>query len=61
MDCVSDTDTIQEVFSDYYRTTVLSEETDPNRLHDLRMDLDCYQVYNRAQRYVRQALSRRRR
>ena len=46
LDFMNDTDTIQEAFSDYYRTTVLSEETDPNRLHDLRTDLDNYQVYS---------------
>jgi type I restriction enzyme, R subunit len=31
---------------DYYRTTILSEETDPNKLHDLKADLDGYQVYS---------------
>ena len=45
LDFANDTDTIQEAFADYYRTTILSEETDPNRLHDLRTDLDNYQVY----------------
>ena len=38
-------DTIQEAFADYYRTTILSEETDPNKLHDLKAALDGYQVY----------------
>ena len=46
LDFANDTDTIQEAFSDYYRTTMLSEETDPNRLHDLRTDLDDHQVYS---------------
>ena len=32
-------------FADYYRTTILSEETDPNKLHDLKATLDGYQVY----------------
>ena len=27
------------------RTTILSEETDPNKLHDLKADLDGHQVY----------------
>ena len=35
----------RRAFADYYRTTVLSEETDPNKLHDLKADLDGYQVY----------------
>ena len=39
------TDTIEVAFSDYYRTTVLSKETDSNKLHDLKADLDGYQVY----------------
>ena len=45
LDFMNDTDTIQEAFADYYRTTILSEETDPNKLHDLKADLDGYQVY----------------
>ena len=36
---------LQEAFADYYRTTILSEETDPNKLHDLKAALDGYQVY----------------
>ena len=35
--------------ADYYRTTVLAEETDPDRLHDLKAVLDGYQVYAAAQ------------
>lgn len=45
LDFVNDCDTIEMAFSDYYRTTILSEETDPNKLHDLKSDLDGYQVY----------------
>ena len=45
LDFMNDADTIQEAFADYYRTTVLSEETDPNKLHDLKATLDGYQVY----------------
>jgi len=29
----------------YYRTTILSEETDPSKLHDLKSSFDGYQVY----------------
>jgi len=46
LDFMNDTDTIQAAFSDYYRTTILSDETDPNKLHDLKSDLDNYQVYS---------------
>ena len=49
LDFVNDADTIQNAFADYYRTTVLAEETDPNRLHDLKAALDGLQVYDLAQ------------
>ena len=48
LDFVNDADTIQTAFADYYRTTILSEETDPNTLHDLKAALDGYQVYTDA-------------
>ncbi|OGR41971.1 MAG: DEAD/DEAH box helicase [Elusimicrobia bacterium GWA2_61_42] len=46
LDFQNDVDTIKLAFSDYYRTTVLSEETDPNKLHDLKTALDTAQVYS---------------
>jgi type I restriction enzyme R subunit len=49
LDFMNDSDTIQAAFADYYRTTVLSEETDPNKLHDLKSTLDGYQVYTHEQ------------
>jgi type I restriction enzyme R subunit len=49
LDFMNDADTIQEAFADYYRTTILSEETDPNKLHDLKAALDGYEVYTSAQ------------
>ncbi len=45
LDFMNDADTIQAAFADYYRTTILSEETDPNKLHDLKATLDGCQVY----------------
>jgi type I restriction enzyme R subunit len=36
-------------FADYYRTTVLAEETDPDKLHDLKAALDACEVYDQAQ------------
>jgi type I restriction enzyme R subunit len=45
LDFMNDADTIEEAFSDYYRTTILAEETDPNKLHDLKAALDGYQIY----------------
>jgi type I restriction enzyme, R subunit len=49
LDFMNDVDTIQEAFADYYRTTILAEETDPDKLHDLKAALDGYQVYTIAQ------------
>ena len=46
LDFQNNTETITLAFSDYYRTTVLSEETDPNKLHDLNAALDNAQVYS---------------
>jgi len=49
LDFMNDSDTIQEAFADYYRTTILAEETDPNKLHDVKASLDGYQVYAQVQ------------
>ena len=49
LDFYNDSETIQKSFEPYYRTTILSDETDPNKLHDLKSDLDGYQVYSQAQ------------
>jgi type I restriction enzyme R subunit len=49
LDFMNDSDTIQKAFADYYRTTALAEETDPNKLHDLKTALDAYEVYSTAQ------------
>ena len=49
LDFVNDADMIQTAFADYYRTTVLAEETDPDRLHDLKAELDGFQVYDPSQ------------
>jgi type I restriction enzyme R subunit len=45
LDFMNNSAIIAEAFSDYYRTTILGEETDPNKLHDLKAALDSYQVY----------------
>ena len=46
LDFQNDTETIEKAFAPYYRTTILSRETDPNRLHILKSELDRYQVYS---------------
>ena len=45
LDFVNDEETIRRSFEPYYRTTILSGETDPNKLNDLKADLDGYQIY----------------
>ncbi|GHF79875.1 type I restriction endonuclease subunit R [Deinococcus ficus] len=45
LDFQNSTEVIQKSFEDYYRTTILSDETDPNKLHDLKSDLDASEVY----------------
>jgi type I restriction enzyme, R subunit len=49
LDFQNNSETVTQAFSDYYRTTILSEETDPNKLHDLKLALDAAQVYSREQ------------
>ena len=49
LDFLNDADTIREAFADYYRATILADETDPNKLHDLQADLDRAQVYSEEQ------------
>jgi len=49
LDFYNDADAIQKSFEPYYRTTILSDTTDPNKLHDLKADLDGYQVYAQQQ------------
>ncbi len=45
LDFQNDAETVREAFTPFYRSTILSDETDPNRLHDLQADLDNAQVY----------------
>ena len=56
LDFLNESDTIRDAFADYYRTTILADETDPNKLHDLQTDLDGAQVYSRQQ--VKEFVSR---
>ncbi len=46
LDFQNDTAMIEQSFADYYRTTILSSETDTNKLHTLKSDLDKYQIYS---------------
>ena len=46
LDFQNNSEAITFAFQDYYRTTLLAEETDPNKLHDLKAALDGAQVYS---------------
>ena len=46
LDFMNDPKSIEASFGDFYRTTILSGETDPNKLHDLKATLDAAQVYS---------------
>lgn len=45
LDFMNEAEGIRASFEQFYRTTILSDETDPNRLHDLKSDLDGAGVY----------------
>jgi type I restriction enzyme R subunit len=45
LDFANDPEDIQKAFERYYRTTLLSGETDPNKLYDLIAVMENYQVY----------------
>ena len=49
LDFLNDVDTIRDAFADFYRATILADETDPNKLHDLQADLDAVHVYSEEQ------------
>lgn len=45
LDFANKTSMIEEAFSKFYRTTILSGETDPNKLYDLISVMESYQVF----------------
>ena len=45
LDFANEPDDIQQAFSRYYRTTILSGETDPNKLYDLIDAMEKHEVY----------------
>jgi len=46
LDFYNDQDAIAKAFAPFYHTTILSGETDPDKLHDLQDDLDGAEVYS---------------
>ena len=59
LDFLNEADTIRDAFADFYRATILADETDPNKLHDLQAELDGAQVYSPEQidEFVKRYLS----
>lgn len=49
LDFANKPEIIQSSFSTYYRTTLLSGETDPNKLYDLIATMEGYQIYSQEQ------------
>ncbi len=45
LDFANNAEDIERAFAPYYRTTVLSQETDPNKLHDLVNELNGFGIY----------------
>ncbi len=46
LDFQNNSEAISFAFQDYYRSTLLADETDPNKLHDLQAALDAAQLYS---------------
>ncbi|MCX6976253.1 MAG: type I restriction endonuclease subunit R, partial [Verrucomicrobia bacterium] len=49
LDFQDNSEAITFAFQDYYRTTLLADETDPDKLHDLKGSLDAAHVYSQEQ------------
>jgi type I restriction enzyme R subunit len=49
LDFFNNSEIIQKAFETYYCSTILSEATDPNKLHDLKAALDDFQIYSTKQ------------
>ena len=48
LDFVNESEQVQEAFQQYYQTTTLAEETDPNLLYDLQSELEGFGLYDKA-------------
>lgn len=46
LDFADNAEAVKAAFQDYYRATIQIGETDPNKLHDLKSELDGQQVYS---------------
>jgi type I restriction enzyme R subunit len=49
LDFADNAEAVKAAFQEYYRATIQDGETDPNKLHDLKAELDGQQVYSAQQ------------
>lgn len=49
LDFANETDDIVDSFKDYYTTTILSEETDPDKLYQMLYDIEQFNLYTQYQ------------
>lgn len=49
LDFADNAEAVKVAFQEYYRATIQNGETDPNKLHDLKGELDAQQVYSAKQ------------
>ncbi|MBS0600249.1 MAG: type I restriction endonuclease subunit R, partial [Proteobacteria bacterium] len=49
LDFADNAEAVKSAFQDYYRATIQTGETDANKLHDLKAELDGQQVYSASQ------------
>ena len=52
LDFANDTDSIKNSFQRFYKTTILSKETDPNKLNDLIQEIESANIYSEEDIYM---------
>lgn len=52
LDFANDTDSIRDSFQRFYKTTILSKETDPNKLNDLIQEIEAANIYSEEDVYI---------
>lgn len=52
LDFANDADSIRDSFQRFYKTTILSKETDPNKLNDLILEIEAANIYSEEDVYT---------
>ena len=52
LDFANDADSIRDSFQRFYKTTILSKETDPNKLNDLILEIEAANIYSETDIYT---------